>query len=61
MTAKELLAKLEAAGWRRDRQKGSHVVFKHPSRAGRIVVLVHQGDIPKGTLSDILKKAGLKK
>jgi predicted RNA binding protein YcfA (HicA-like mRNA interferase family) len=61
MTAKELVAKLEAAGWRRDRQKGSHVVFKHPNRTGRVVVPLHHGDIPKGTLSDILKKAGLKK
>lgn len=61
MTARELVSKLEAAGWRQDRQKGSHAVFKHQDRPGRIVVPMHSGDIPKGTLSDILKKAGLKK
>jgi len=60
MTAKELVSKLEGAGWIKDRQKGSHAVYKHAHRPGRLIVPMHSGDIPKGTLSDILKKAGLK-
>jgi len=61
MTAKELVSLLESAGWSKDRQKGSHALFKHPRRNGRITVPMHAGDLPKGTLNDILKKAGLKK
>lgn len=61
MTAKEVVALLESAGWRKDRQKGSHAVFKHPDKTARITVPMHPGDLPKGTLNDILKKAGLKK
>ena len=58
MTAKELISQLEAVGWIKDRQKGSHAVYKHPQRNGRIIVPMHLGDLPKGTLNDILKKAG---
>jgi predicted RNA binding protein YcfA (HicA-like mRNA interferase family) len=61
ITAREVVALIEAAGWLRDRQKGSHAVFTHPSKSGRVVVPMHSGDIPKGTLNDILKRAGLKK
>lgn len=61
MTAREVIALIETAGWRLDRQRGSHAVFKHESKDGHIVVPIHPGDIPKGTLNDILKKAGLKK
>ena len=40
---------------------GSHAVFTHPSKNGRVVVPMHPGDIPKGTLNDRLKRAGMKK
>jgi len=60
MTAREVVAKIEADGLAKDRQSGSHAVFKHPQRSGRVIVPMHPGDIPKGTLNDILKKAGLK-
>ncbi len=52
---------LEENGWRKDRQRGSHAVFKHAERFGRIIVPMHNGDLPKGTLNDILKKAGVKR
>ena len=60
MTAREVVAKIEAAGWRLDRQRGSHAVFKHSEKPGMLVVPMHLGDLPKGTLRDIMKKAGLK-
>lgn len=50
-----------AAGWILDRPKGFHAVYKHASKPGRVVVPMHAGDLPKGTLNDILKKSGLKK
>ncbi|MBX7132344.1 MAG: type II toxin-antitoxin system HicA family toxin [Fimbriimonadaceae bacterium] len=61
MTAREVVDAIEQAGWRKDRQKGSHAVFKHDDRSGRIVVPMHQGDLPKGTVRDILKKAGIQR
>jgi predicted RNA binding protein YcfA (HicA-like mRNA interferase family) len=60
MTAKEVESLLYANGWVKDRQKGSHSIFKHPLRSGRLVLPMHSGDVPKGTLNDIMKKAGLK-
>ncbi|MBX3111620.1 MAG: type II toxin-antitoxin system HicA family toxin [Fimbriimonadaceae bacterium] len=41
--------------------EGVHAVYKHASKPGRVVVPMHAGDLPKGTLNDILKKSGLKK
>ncbi len=60
MTAKEVVSLVEKAGWYKDRQRGSHAVFKHAERTGRVVVPMHHGDLPKGTLRDIVKKAGIK-
>ena len=58
-TAREIIRKIEAAGWRFLRQKGSHRVFEHESRPGLVVVPVHKGDLPYGTERKILKDAGL--
>ena len=60
MTAREIVALIERAGWKKHRQKGSHAVFKHETLRGRIVVPMHTGDLPKGTERSILKKAGLR-
>ncbi|UVM58704.1 type II toxin-antitoxin system HicA family toxin [Pseudomonas sp. B21-012] len=40
--------------------KGSHHQFKHPTKSGRVTVPHPKSDIPKGTLNNILKTAGLK-
>jgi len=43
-----------------DRSKGSHHIFIHPDTGRRVVVPVHPGrEIPKGTLMEILKQAGI--
>ncbi|WP_289662814.1 type II toxin-antitoxin system HicA family toxin [Flavobacterium panacagri] len=60
MSSKDLFKLLEDDGWILDRVKGSHHVFRHPTKEG-IVVLPHpRKDIPKGTESNILRQAGLK-
>jgi len=52
---------LEQDGWYAARQQGSHRVFRHPVKAGRLVVPIHQGqDVRPGTLHAILKAAGLR-
>jgi len=50
---------LERAGWQLDRVKGSHHIFRHPARAGRVVVPMHRRDLAKGTLTQIINGSGL--
>jgi predicted RNA binding protein YcfA (HicA-like mRNA interferase family) len=49
---------LESVGWQRMRQRGSHVRLKHPERRNPLVVPLHR-ELKRGTLSAILKDAGL--
>ena len=59
---KELLSRLEADGWLCVRQKGSHRQYRHPSKLGTVTVAGKPSiEVPPGTLSSILKQAGLKK
>jgi predicted RNA binding protein YcfA (HicA-like mRNA interferase family) len=50
---------LARSGWYVSRQAGSHAVYKHPQRSGRVILAMHRGDIPIGTLQSILDQAGL--
>lgn len=55
-----MLKLLKDDGWEIKAQKGSHLQLVHPSKAGKVTIPAHSGDIPKGTLNSILKQAGLK-
>jgi len=56
--SREVLAKLQRAGFEKTRQSGSHVVLRHPD-GRQTYVAVHTKDIPTGTLRAILKQANL--
>ena len=59
VSGKDVVLCLQKKGYKKDRQRGSHIVLrqeKHPHR--RIVVLDHK-DIAKGTLRAIIKQAGI--
>jgi predicted RNA binding protein YcfA (HicA-like mRNA interferase family) len=60
MRSREVIAALERAGWRRVRQRGSHIQFKHPARPGLVTVPHHNVDIPIKTLRSIERQSGLK-
>ncbi|MCO5161576.1 MAG: type II toxin-antitoxin system HicA family toxin [Mesorhizobium sp.] len=60
MDSRELIRLLEADGWRRVRQKGSHIQFKHPRKPGRVTVPHPKRDLPLGTLRNIEDQSGLK-
>lgn len=61
MKAKELIKKLEAAGWKHERTNGSHKIFRHPDNPNNVSVPDHKGEeLGKGILNDLLKLAGLK-
>ncbi len=56
--AREVLAKLQRAGFVVRRQSGSHVVLRHQD-GRQTYVAMHTGDVPTGTFRSILKQSGL--
>ena len=50
-----------ADGWIFKSQEGSHRLYIHPERPGKVTIPLHQGkDLPKKTENSIRKQAGLK-
>jgi predicted RNA binding protein YcfA (HicA-like mRNA interferase family) len=60
MKSADLIRELVAAGWRLDRVRGSHHVFRHPSRSGIVVVPHPKKDLGKGLVAKIRKQAGIR-
>ncbi|HXO19301.1 MAG TPA: type II toxin-antitoxin system HicA family toxin [Thermoanaerobaculia bacterium] len=60
MDSREVLRRLETAGWTRVAQKGSHIQLKHATRPGRVTVPHPKRDLPRGTLKSIEKQSGVK-
>lgn len=60
MNSRDLIVEMKADGWRLDRVKGSHHMFKHPAKTGTVVVPHPKKDLGKGLLNAIRKQAGLK-
>jgi predicted RNA binding protein YcfA (HicA-like mRNA interferase family) len=56
MTANEATARLRREGWQERPGKGSHLIFRRDGK--RVVIAVHRGDIPTGTLRAISRQAG---
>ena len=59
-SSREIIARLEADGWRRVAQRGSHVQFKHPVKTGRVTVPHPRRDLPVGTIRSIERQARMK-
>ena len=60
MKSTEIVKRIQADGWYKVAQKGSHIQFKHPVKPGRVTVPHPKKDIPTGTLRSIEKQAGIK-
>lgn len=58
MKRRDLIKKLEAAGYRVDRDDGSHTVYE--KEGGRPVQVPRHREINENTAKSILKAAGLK-
>lgn len=56
---RQLIRVLEQKGWRLARSKGSHHHFMHPENLSIVSVPVHPRDLKRGTLSGVLKDAGI--
>ena len=60
ITAAELMRALRRDGWEQVRQSGSHVILKHPTKSGYVIVPLYARVIMKlKTLQTILSQAGL--
>jgi predicted RNA binding protein YcfA (HicA-like mRNA interferase family) len=57
----KIITVLEKKGFVLDRVKGSHHIYYHPETKRRVVVPLHKRGLPKGTLLEILKQAGINK
>jgi predicted RNA binding protein YcfA (HicA-like mRNA interferase family) len=59
MKSADLIRELTKAGWVLDRVRGSHHVFRHPSKPDIIVVPHPRKDLGKGLVNKIRKQAGI--
>ena len=61
LTSQKVIKILERKGFVLDRSKGSHRVYYNPENKKRVIIPYHKKDLPKGTLMEILKQAGITK
>ena len=59
MKSGALVEELEANGRKLDRVRGSHHVFKHPTKPGHVTVPHPQKDLGIGLVKAIRKQAGI--
>lgn len=61
LKVREVIRRIESDGWVQVQQTGGHRQFRHPTKKGRVTVSGNLGeDVKPGTLSSILRQAGLK-
>lgn len=62
MKVKDVIKMIEKDGWFLVRTRGSHRQFHHDTKPGTVTVAGKESvEVPPGTLSSILKQAGLRK
>ncbi len=59
-SSKEIIKKLEAAGWRLKRSQGDHFHFDHPEKPGLVTVPHPMKDIDISLVKLIERQAGMK-
>ena len=60
MKSRDVINKLEAAGWHQVRQVGSHKQFRHKTTKGTVTVPHPKSDLGVGTLKSIEKQSGVR-
>ncbi|MDR1661240.1 MAG: type II toxin-antitoxin system HicA family toxin [Azoarcus sp.] len=60
MESAKIIKMLLSAGWTLENVRGSHHVFRHPSKPGHISVPHPRKDLGAGLTHKLLKQAGLK-
>ena len=59
ITSKKLIKILKSLGFQLDHSTGSHFIFYNPNTKKREVVPYHAKDLPRGTIMNIIKEAGI--
>jgi len=59
LTPQKIIKILQNKGFVLDRIKGSHHIYYNPETRRRAVVPLHKKDLPRGTMFEILKQAGI--
>ncbi|WP_201529204.1 type II toxin-antitoxin system HicA family toxin [Psychrobacter frigidicola] len=59
MNSRDLMKIIQSDGWYLIRTTGSHHHFKHDKKLGLVTIPHPKKDLPKGTVKNILKQAGL--
>jgi predicted RNA binding protein YcfA (HicA-like mRNA interferase family) len=58
---RDVIKLIERDGWRYERQRGSHRIYRRDSERGTVTVAGARGsDLRAGTLASILRQAGMK-
>ena len=60
VNSRDIIKALEAAGFEKVAQKGSHVQFKHPQRKGRVTVPHPKRDLRIKTVTSIERQSSIK-
>ena len=55
--SRSIVARLQREGWTLQRTRGSHQIFRHPTKQSLVVVPHPKKDLPIGTVRDIYKAA----
>lgn len=59
MRSREVITKIEADGWYKVGQTGSHIHFAHPTKPGKATVPHPKKSLPIGTLKSISRQTGV--
>jgi len=59
LTPKQVIAKYKKLGFVEDHRTGSHVVMFNSETKKRAVIPYHLKDLPRGTLSAVLRESGI--
>jgi len=59
MKPAEIISILEALGFQKVSQKGSHVKYRKEGNPARVVIIPMHSEVAKGTLKSILEQVGV--
>ncbi len=59
LTPEDIIKILHKKGYKLSRTKGSHKIYYHFELKKRVTVPFHKKDLPKGTMLEIFKQAGI--
>jgi len=57
--SRDVIKRLKADGWAKNRQEGSHIQFRHPTKKGTVTVPHPKSDLGVGTLKSIERQSGV--